>query len=58
MNQTTTEEGQKNKPARRHQSIVPVVIRQIRDSPDDEFKLFGQPTQIVTFTLFGRLFYY
>lgn len=33
---------------RRHQSIVPVFIRQIRDNTEDDFKLFGKPVQIVT----------
>ncbi|CAH0551859.1 unnamed protein product [Brassicogethes aeneus] len=33
--------------ARRLQSVVPVVIRQIRDCHEDEFKMFGMPTQIV-----------
>ncbi|KAJ8937304.1 hypothetical protein NQ314_011943 [Rhamnusium bicolor] len=32
---------------RRLQSVVPVVIRQIRDSREDEFKLFGMNTQIL-----------
>lgn len=34
--------------ARRLQSVVPVCVRQIRDHPDEEFKLFGMQTQILT----------
>lgn len=37
----------------RLQSVVPVVMRQIRDAPDDEFKLFGMGTQIVSDSLLG-----
>ncbi|KAK5647788.1 hypothetical protein RI129_002680 [Pyrocoelia pectoralis] len=34
--------------ARRLQSVVPVCVRQVRDHPEEEFKLFGTPTQILT----------
>lgn len=33
---------------RRLQSAVPLCIRQIKDHPEEEFKLFGMPTQIIT----------
>lgn len=33
--------------ARRLQNVVPVVVRQIKDCPDEEFTLFGMQTQIV-----------
>lgn len=36
---------------RRLQSVVPVVIRQIRTCPDEEFKIFGINTQIVSLLL-------
>lgn len=34
---------------RKLQSVVPVVIRQIRNCPDEEFNLFGMPAQIVSY---------
>jgi len=40
--------GQKKGSVRRLQSVVPVVIRMIRDCHDEEFKLFGMPVQMVT----------
>jgi len=40
--------GKKKNPVKRLQSVVPVVVRQIRDSKDEVFKVFGLPAQIVT----------
>ncbi|CAH1169892.1 unnamed protein product [Phaedon cochleariae] len=49
LNNTNTQADTpaKKEGVRRLQSIVPVVVRQIRDSPGDEFKLFGMSTQIL-----------
>ncbi|XP_050306079.1 replication protein A 32 kDa subunit [Anthonomus grandis grandis] len=38
----------KKKGVRRLQSVVPIVIRMLRDFYGDEFKLFGLPVQIVS----------
>lgn len=40
--------GKRKNPVKRLQSVVPVVVRQIRDSKEDEFKLFGMPSNIVS----------
>ncbi|XP_045475346.1 replication protein A 32 kDa subunit [Harmonia axyridis] len=41
----TPGKGQKT---RRLQNVVPVVIRQIKDCPEEEFSLFGMQTQILS----------
>lgn len=33
---------------RRIQSVTPICVRQVKDHPDEEFKLFGMPVQIVS----------
>ncbi|XP_023025944.1 replication protein A 32 kDa subunit [Leptinotarsa decemlineata] len=48
----STSAGQGDTPAkkggvRRLQSVVPVVVRQLKDNQEEEFKLFGMPTQIL-----------
>ncbi|KAG5894779.1 hypothetical protein JTB14_005215 [Gonioctena quinquepunctata] len=49
LNSTTSGQGDTPKKGgvRRLQSVIPVVVRQVRDNQDDEFKLFGTPTQIL-----------
>ncbi|KRT83199.1 hypothetical protein AMK59_3278 [Oryctes borbonicus] len=45
-NQFDSPSGKKEQ-VQRLQSVVPVAIRQIRDCPEEEFKLFGMQTQIL-----------
>ncbi|XP_066143075.1 replication protein A 32 kDa subunit [Euwallacea fornicatus] len=51
FNNTTTNSDSPSKKAgavKRHQSVVPVVIRMLNDCTEDEFKMFGLPVQMVS----------
>ncbi|XP_056641576.1 replication protein A 32 kDa subunit [Diorhabda sublineata] len=49
LNTTTNQDEtiSENKPVRRSQNVVPLVIQQIKNCHEDDFKLFGTPVQIV-----------